>query len=163
MKSIPQNMCLYLISMFSNFIRSFIYFNLNFYDVSLQGLNWHRINLHWFRYRQGDKQELKCLNIWGTSLLLHIYIYIYIYICPDSKVHGANMGPIWGRQDPGGPHVGPMNFTIWVYISAECNVLILYLKIKINIMQGFTSFNISINHTIAFPFWKQIMQKVISW
>ena len=31
----------------------------------------------------------------------------------DSKVHGDNMGPIWGRQDPGGPHVGPMNFTIW--------------------------------------------------
>ena len=34
---------------------------------------------------------------------------------PDSKVHGANMGPIWGWQDPGGPHVGPMNFAIWVY------------------------------------------------
>ena len=33
---------------------------------------------------------------------------------PDSKVHGAIMGPIWGRQDPGGPHVGPMNFVIWV-------------------------------------------------
>ena len=33
---------------------------------------------------------------------------------PDSKVHGANMGPIWGRQDPGGPHVGPMNFAILV-------------------------------------------------
>ena len=32
---------------------------------------------------------------------------------PDSKVHGANMGPIWGRQDPGGPSVGPMNFAIW--------------------------------------------------
>ena len=32
---------------------------------------------------------------------------------PDSKVHGANMGPIWGRQDPGGPHVAPMNFAIW--------------------------------------------------
>ena len=31
---------------------------------------------------------------------------------PDSKIHGANMGPIWGRQDPGGPHVGPMNFAI---------------------------------------------------
>ena len=29
------------------------------------------------------------------------------------------MGPIWGRQDPGGPHVGPMNFAIWVpqYVS----------------------------------------------
>ena len=36
-----------------------------------------------------------------------------ICINPDSKVHGANMGPIWGRQDPGGPHVGPMNYAIW--------------------------------------------------
>ena len=24
------------------------------------------------------------------------------------------MGSIWGRQDRGGPHVGPMNFAIWV-------------------------------------------------
>ena len=31
---------------------------------------------------------------------------------PDSKVHGTNMGPIWGRQDPGGPHVGSMNLAI---------------------------------------------------
>ena len=31
----------------------------------------------------------------------------------DSKVYGANMGPTWGRHDPGGPHVGPMNFAIW--------------------------------------------------
>ena len=35
-------------------------------------------------------------------------------VSPDSKVHGANMGPIWGRQNPCGPHVGPMNFAIWV-------------------------------------------------
>ena len=27
------------------------------------------------------------------------------------------MGPIWGRQDPGGPHVGPMDFTIWAYLN----------------------------------------------
>ena len=32
---------------------------------------------------------------------------------PDSKVHGANMDPIGGRQDQGGPHVDPMNFAIW--------------------------------------------------
>ena len=24
------------------------------------------------------------------------------------------MGPVWGRQDPGGPHVDPMNLAIWV-------------------------------------------------
>ena len=35
------------------------------------------------------------------------------YMTLDSKVRGANMGPIWGRQDPGGPHVGPMNFAVW--------------------------------------------------
>ena len=38
---------------------------------------------------------------------------------PDSKVHGANMGPTWGRQDPGGPHVGPMNFAIWDVVTLE--------------------------------------------
>ena len=38
----------------------------------------------------------------------------YVWVYPDSKVHGANMGPIWGRQDPGGPHVGPMNVAITV-------------------------------------------------
>ena len=32
---------------------------------------------------------------------------------PDSKVHGCYMGTSWGRQDPGGPHVGPMNLAIW--------------------------------------------------
>ena len=34
-------------------------------------------------------------------------------VIPDSKVHGANMGAIWSRQDPGGPHVGPM----WTLLS----------------------------------------------
>ena len=41
---------------------------------------------------------------WSTDNHKHV---------PDSKVHGANMGHIWGRQDPGGPHVGHMNFAIW--------------------------------------------------
>ena len=38
---------------------------------------------------------------------------------PDSKVHGANMGPIWGCQDPGGPHIGPVNFAILERIRNE--------------------------------------------
>ena len=36
-----------------------------------------------------------------------------IILIPRSKIHGATIGPIWGRQDPGGPHAGPMNFAIW--------------------------------------------------
>ena len=48
--------------------------------------------------------RVKIVACHGTVLEIHV---------PDSKVHGANMGPIWGRQDPGGPHVSPMNFAIW--------------------------------------------------
>ena len=48
---------------------------------------------------------------------------------PDSKVHGANMGPLWGWQDPGGPLVGPMNLAIrvgqyhscWYFVSLHSN------------------------------------------
>ena len=32
---------------------------------------------------------------------------------PDSKVDGANMGSTWGRQNPGGPHVGHVDLAIW--------------------------------------------------
>ena len=38
--------------------------------------------------------------------------YIQDPLIPNSRVHGANIGPIWGWQDPDGPHVGPMNFAI---------------------------------------------------
>ena len=54
-------------------------------------------------------------------------------VFPDSKVHGANMGPIWGRQDPGGPHVGPMNFAIWVAFGkmhSTCKAAKLYIVVN---------------------------------
>ena len=34
---------------------------------------------------------------------------------PDSKVHGANMGPTWVLSAPDGPHVGFMNLAIGVW------------------------------------------------
>ena len=38
-----------------------------------------------------------------------------ITLCyPDSKVHGANIGPTWVLSDPDVPHVGPMNLAIRV-------------------------------------------------
>ena len=59
----------------------------------------------------------------------HKYSTVINYVCnilrwffnttPDSKFHAANMGPIWGRQDPGGPHVGPMNFAIWDHTQLD--------------------------------------------
>ena len=44
--------------------------------------------------------------------------YSRIKAQPESKVHGANMGPTWGRKDPGGPQVGPMNIAIWEGLSS---------------------------------------------
>ena len=57
--------------------------------------------------------ELRFMPCTCDSYVLHQYI-------PDSKVHGANMGPIWSQQDPDGPHVGPMNFAIWDVSCTVC-------------------------------------------
>ena len=59
---------------------------------------------------------------------------------PDCKVHGANMGPTWGWQDPGGPHVGPMNLAIWALTGARAlfqhnDCLSRYIKHIIKIRQ----------------------------
>ena len=50
------------------------------------------------------------------------------YSIADSKVHGANMGPIWGRQDPGGPHVGPMNLAIWDVVLYICDMIYFHIR-----------------------------------
>ena len=56
------------------------------------------------------------------------------------------MGPIWGRQDPGGPHVGPMNFAIWeapfvsvialrtnkLQLESRESIRVCYVSIRIN-------------------------------
>ena len=52
-------------------------------------------------------------RISSSYVLTRILHGRYTENTPDSKVHGANMGPIWDRQDPSGPHVGPMNLAIW--------------------------------------------------
>ena len=38
----------------------------------------------------------------------------------DNKVHGAYMGPTRGLEDPGGPHVGPMNLAIREIVMNVC-------------------------------------------
>ena len=47
-----------------------------------------------------------------------IYIMQYQKKCiPDSKVHGANMGPTWVLSATDGPHAGPMNLALWYMIN----------------------------------------------
>ena len=61
---------------------------------------------HWFRWKCAPRKGKRTAITHGDQTST-----------PESKVHGANMGPIWGRQDPGGPHVGPMNFAVWDLIE----------------------------------------------
>ena len=49
----------------------------------------------------------------NANIILNKMDFKLAYIAPDSKVHGANMGPTWVLSAPDGPHVGPMNFAIW--------------------------------------------------
>ena len=58
-------------------------------------------------------KEMDKINLYQTATNHNKTRTMCIRYGPDSKVRGANMGPIWGRQDPGGPHVVPMNFAIW--------------------------------------------------
>ena len=39
---------------------------------------------------------------------------VTLFVYPDSKVHGANMGPTWVLSAPDGPHVVPINLAIKV-------------------------------------------------
>ena len=39
-------------------------------------------------------------------------IWLAVEYNPDSKIHGANMGPTWVLSPPDGPHVGSMNLAI---------------------------------------------------
>ena len=52
------------------------------------------------------------LMIWFMIFMRMEYKGTGLISNPDSKVHRANMEPIWGRQNPGVPKVGPMNFDL---------------------------------------------------
>ena len=58
----------------------------------------------WLSYRCRISDRKLCIIVMGQR-----------NACPNSKVHGAYMRPTWGRQEPGGPHVGPMILAIWVW------------------------------------------------
>ena len=52
-------------------------------------------------------------SLWMNYTTSYIQAKFSQTYATESKVHVANMGPIWGRQVPGGPHVGHMNLAIW--------------------------------------------------
>ena len=65
------------------------------------------------RHRNPSSLLVHTQWISGTSITMVFRHQTHYGNITDSKVHGANMGPIWGRQDPGGPHVGPKRLVDW--------------------------------------------------
>ena len=66
------------------------------------------------------EESVNACWVYSVESVSTMYLVLMVTF-PDSKVHGANMGLSWGRQDPGGPHVGPMNLAIWV-LYLFCNI-----------------------------------------
>ena len=66
----------------------------------------------WFNVAPTSVLSVLSSRRWTNFSPTYIAVWYILSTIPDSKIHGANMGPIWGRQDPGGPHVGPMNLAI---------------------------------------------------
>ena len=80
------------------------------------------------------------------------------WIFPGAPLKMANMGPIWGRQDPGEPQVGPMNFVIWVganqvtshYLNAWWFILLTYICFtQTQWGKSLFSFHSILNHLIS--------------
>ena len=62
----------------------------------------------WELIRNSNKENIKFPYYW----------FLVVEI-PDSKVHGANMGPTWVLSAPDGPHVGSMKLAIREVISCH--------------------------------------------
>ena len=54
------------------------------------------------------------INMWLWQWLK----FMHYQQCPDSKIHGANMGPTWVLAAPDGPHVGAINLAMRVVIES---------------------------------------------
>ena len=64
------------------------------------------------------------MSIWQVRMLVFIMkMFTWNMICrivaiaayfPRLQGSWGQHGAVWGRQDPGGPHVVPMNFATWV-------------------------------------------------
>ena len=80
---------------------------------------WHYYSNHISPWHWATRpQEMKQLKKGGQGMWAvrkvpyHRMQYIPLNMYPDSKVHGANIGPTWVLSAPDGPHVGHMDLAI---------------------------------------------------
>ena len=94
--------------------------------LSKQPWGWWFEMPSWSLWRQCNAQKINFTIVSNITWYKEYSLSHHIRSCkgsfsvlccrtPNNKVHGANMGPICGRQDAGGPHVGPMNFANFIF------------------------------------------------
>ena len=69
---------------------------------SVMSIAWYSLSI--LKYLMRSQSPVLSPRKWRTSCDHHGR---FAFLFPDSKVHGSHMGPIWGRQDPGGPIWAP--------------------------------------------------------
>ena len=85
----------------------------------IQTLGTNFSEIHTFSFK-------KCIEniVWRMAAILSWPQYgnfvvsgIHMQYTPNSKIHGAKMGPTWVLSAPGGTHFGPINLAIrvWAY------------------------------------------------
>ena len=79
-------------------------------------------------------------------MTIHIVTYS-CFDCPGNKVHGVNMGPTWVLSAPDGPHVGPKNLAIRMYITHVIFVIISDRNL-INLSDGSSFCQCSLNDAV---------------
>ena len=87
----------------------------------------------WYRSPLRRQSISQWYTMWlNNKMCAEICPYPLYKPSPHSKVHGANIWSIWGRQDPGGPQVGP-----WILLSGSImwsfwdpSFILLYVWIK---------------------------------
>ena len=90
-------------------------------------VNWTEFMLHVI-FASKSWQDMLYVRIWIEDIENNLWtgvadwlyaeerVLMFIYDNPEINAHGVNMGPIWGQQDPGGTHVGPINLVFLEYI-----------------------------------------------
>ena len=127
---------------------------------------WHGITCPWRCY-VGCILSVPRLICFQPYLLLCCMQYHgildHIVTKPNYTLIARFMGPIWGWQDPGGPHVGPMNFAIWGIFTYRCTtpthpyyrknhiVLQMYKKLSIVVFLNFRAFSMYIECIVIYP------------
>ena len=102
--------------------RDYSYTNTNPYLVKVLMGSWH-----FFSMISGTHPKWKLVVLlWYYCIIIQ---YSLVITFPDSKVHGANMGPTWVLLAHDGPHVGPMNLAIGVVMMTWHGIILCIIGI----------------------------------